>query len=201
MNMRTSPAGRASIMQREGVRLKAYRDSVNVLTIGVGHTGRASPPSVTAGMSITALQADQFLASDLAPMENAVNGAVRAPLTQSQFDACVSLAFNIGAGGFASSTVVRKLNKGDYAGAADAFLLWEKPAVLKSRREAERRQFLSGVSAPIPPAVALPPAAPGAPPAAAGSPFAAFFRWLAGLFAKRPAPAVKPTNPVHEMLR
>lgn len=140
--MQTSPAGRAAIMQREGLRLVAYKDSVGVWTIGVGHTGRASPPLVTAGMRITKAQADAFLAADLAPMEAAVNGSIKVPMTQNMFDACMSLAFNIGAHGFIGSTVVHKLNAGDKKGAADAFLMWSKPVVLKQRRAGERKQFL-----------------------------------------------------------
>ena len=140
--MKTSPQGRAAIMQREGCRLRAYRDSVGIWTIGVGHTGRATPPKVRPGMTITHVQADAFLEADLAPMEAAVNHAVKVPLTQSQFDACVSLAFNIGAGGFIGSTVVHKLNQHDFPAAADAFLMWERPPELASRRQSERKQFL-----------------------------------------------------------
>lgn len=142
MTRTVSPAGRAAIRQREGCRLTAYRDSVGVLTIGVGHTGRMSAPKVFAGMKITSAQADAFLAADLAPVDAAIAAAVKVPLTQNQYDACASLAFNIGTGGFIGSTVVHKLNAGDMHGAAEAFLMWNKPAVLKSRREAERAQFL-----------------------------------------------------------
>lgn len=143
MTLKTSPAGRAAIIQREGLRLKAYQDTVGVWTIGCGHTGRASPPPVHGGMTITNAQADAFLASDLAPIEAAVSQAIKRPITQNEFDACVSLAFNIGASGFIGSTVVHKINAfGDMQAAADAFLLWEKPPELKSRREGERAQFL-----------------------------------------------------------
>ena len=102
MTRTVSSAGRAALMAREGCRLAAYRDSTGVPTIGVGHTGRASPPAVAMGMEITQAQAEAFLAADLAPFEDAVAGAVPATLTQNQFDACVSLAFNIGAHGFAA---------------------------------------------------------------------------------------------------
>lgn len=143
MTMKTSSRGRAAIMQREGCRLNAYRDSVGVLTIGVGHTGRASPPHVHAGMHITTAQADAYLAADLAPFEEAVNHAVKRPLTQNQFDACVSLAFNIGGGGFTGSGVVHRINAGDMEGAANAFLMWERPPALAGRRQEERKQFLT----------------------------------------------------------
>lgn len=140
--MKTSAAGRALIEQREGRRLAAYADSVGVPTIGVGHTGRMSPPKVTPGMTITEAECDAMLATDLAPVEAVINAAVKVPISQNEFDALASLGFNIGAAGLRGSTVVEKLNQGDVQGAADAFLNWEKPAVLKSRRLAERAQFL-----------------------------------------------------------
>jgi lysozyme len=77
----------------------------------------------------------------------------------------VSLAFNIGAGGFTTSTVDCKFNTGDVRGAADAFLIWEIPAVLKSRRETERAQFLSAsaTSAPVVSSPGVVPIAPAPP--------------------------------------
>lgn len=162
MTRTVSPAGRAALMAREGCRLDAYRDSVGVPTIGVGHTGRASPPSVALGMSITRGEADAIFAGDLAPFESAVARVVPATLTQNQFDACVSLAFNIGARGFVGSTVVHKLGEGDRVGAAEAFLMWVHPPELGSRRRAERAQFLRPDDRA--PAPAVLPAAPLAGP-------------------------------------
>src|SRR4051812_18210167 len=101
--MRMSDQGRALLTKREGVRLKAYRDSVGVWTIGVGHTSAAGPPTVTPGQTITAQECDEIFRRDLVQYENAVNKAVKVPLAQHQFDACVSLCYNIGAGGFARS--------------------------------------------------------------------------------------------------
>jgi len=148
MSMKTSPSGRAAIARREGNKLKAYKDSVGVLTIGVGHTSAAGPPKVVSGMTITAQESDDILSRDLALFEKAVSSAVKVPLKQNEFDALVSLAFNIGAGAFSKSTLVKKLNAGDRAGAADQFLVWNKAGgkVLKglaSRRADERKQFLS----------------------------------------------------------
>ena len=148
MTRTVSPAGRAALMAREGCRRSAYRDSVGVPTIGVGHTGRAAPPTVEMGMTITRAQADSIFAADLAPFEAAVSAAVPASLTQNQFDACVSLAFNIGPRGFAGSTVVHRLAAGDRAGAAEAFLMWNHPSELLGRRRAERAQFLTSDGAP-----------------------------------------------------
>jgi len=65
------------------------------------------------------------------------------PLRQSQFDALYSLCFNIGEHKFKRSTVVRKLNEGDYHGAADAILLWDHPPELQKRRKRERALFLA----------------------------------------------------------
>ncbi len=142
MTRTVSTAGRSALMAREGCRLTAYRDSVGVPTIGVGHTGRAGPPPVSLGMTITRPEAEAIFAADLAPFEAAVGRAVSATLTRNQFDALVSLAFNIGIRGFAGSTVVHKLETGDFTGAADAFLMWGHPPELASRRRAERAQFL-----------------------------------------------------------
>jgi len=143
--MKTTATGRALIEAREGVRLKAYRDAVGIWTIGVGHTSAAGPPSVVAGLSITPAQASDILAQDLAQFEHAVEAAVNMPLADHEFDALVSLAFNIGAQAFSRSTLVRRLNAGDRAGAAEAFLMWAnaggKPLLL-ARRKAERKQFL-----------------------------------------------------------
>ena len=87
-------------------------------------------------------QVDAQLAKDLGRFEDAVNSAVKRPLTQNQFDACVSLAFNIGVQGFIGSSVVRQINLGNMQAAADDFLMWEKPPELRGRRESEREQFL-----------------------------------------------------------
>jgi len=145
--MKTSPAGRAAISAREGNVLTAYRDSIGVLTIGCGHTSAAGAPKVVPGLKITASESDEILSRDLAKFEAAVSNAVRVSLNQNEFDALVSLAFNIGGGAFSNSTLVRKLNAGDRAGAANQFLVWNKAGGktlkgLSTRREAERKQFL-----------------------------------------------------------
>lgn len=177
--MRTSPNGRADISAREGVKLTAYFDSAGVLTIGVGHTSAAGAPKVAAGMKITAAQADEILSRDLTAVEKTVNGAVKMPLNQNEFDALVSLVFNIGGGAFKGSTLLRKLNAGDKAGAADQFTAWNKATVkgkkvalpgLTVRREAERRQFLRpDVSQPSQEAP-KPAPAPSEPPKARPAP-------------------------------
>lgn len=102
-----------------GPYLNAYPDPATggaPWTIGYGHTGGVSP-----GEHITQAQAEQFLKSDLQTAENAVRSSIHVPITQNQFDACVSLAFNIGGYGFEQSAVVARLNSGNYAGAQQAF--------------------------------------------------------------------------------
>lgn len=153
--MQTSPFGRGEIARREGTVLTAYLDSVGVWTIGTGHTSAAGEPKVVKGMKITAWEADQILTRDLAAVERAIAAAVKVPLNQNEVDALVSLVFNIGAGAFAKSTLLRKLNAGDRAGAADQFLVWNKGTVngkkvelrgLTIRRQDERKQFLAAKS-------------------------------------------------------
>ncbi|AZO45876.1 lysozyme [Mesorhizobium sp. M7D.F.Ca.US.005.01.1.1] len=170
--MQTSPAGRAAIARREGNVLKAYLDSVGVLTIGVGHTSSAGPPKVTKGLTITAAESDAILARDLAGVEASVSAMVKVPLNQNEFDALVSLVFNIGAGDFKGSSVLRNLNAGNRAGAADAMLAWNKGTVkgkkvalpgLTNRRQEERMQFLR-LASPASPAPAKPTPVPQAPP-------------------------------------
>lgn len=141
--MRMSPQGRAALEQREGKRLRAYRDTVGVWTIGIGHTSAAGAPRVTPDLTITSEQCDEIFARDIQKYEVTVDAAIRVPVTQNQFDACVSLCYNIGQGRFAKSTVVKRINAGDIQGAADAFLMWNKPTEIMGRRKTERAQFLS----------------------------------------------------------
>lgn len=137
-----------AIKEHEGLRLVAYLDSVGVWTIGYGDTG----PDVVKGLTITKAQAEERLRKRLVEFEGYVNRAVKVKLTQNQFDALVSLVYNIGPTNFNSSTLLRKLNAGDYAGAADQFLVWNKGRVggklqvidgLTNRRKKERQLFVS----------------------------------------------------------
>ncbi|MBD8555570.1 lysozyme [Rhizobium sp. CFBP 8762] len=146
--MKTSANGRKLIAEHEGNMLTAYQDSVGVWTIGVGHTSAAGAPVVTKGMKITAAQSDEILSRDLANTEKEVRDLLKVSVTQNEFDALVSLGFNIGGTALGKSTLIRKLNAGDWAGAADQFLVWNKAkgrvlAGLTKRRKAERTLFLS----------------------------------------------------------
>lgn len=140
--MKMSEQGRNALMAREGCILHAYEDSVDVLTIGVGHTAAAGSPVPQPGMKITQKEAEDILARDLVKFENYINDAVHVPLAQNEFDALVSVCFNVGPK-FAQSTAVKLLNKGDRKGAADAILWWNKPPEIVNRRKSEQRQFLT----------------------------------------------------------
>jgi lysozyme len=135
--MKTSDQGLDLLMQREGVRRTAYQDSVGVWTIGVGHTG----PEVYEGLVWTPEQVKEAFAKDIERFETAVNRAVRVLLKQNQFDALVSFAFNVGVNGFSSSTLVRILNQGDFAGVPAQFDRWHIPPEITSRRNGEREQW------------------------------------------------------------
>ena len=75
--MKMTDQGRKLLMEREGCKLKAYKDSVGVLTIGVGHTSSAGPPEVKPGMKITQAQADAIFADDVEEFENGVTRLIR----------------------------------------------------------------------------------------------------------------------------
>lgn len=144
----------------ESLRLNAYPDSAGVWTIGYGHTGGVRP-----GDRITEAQAEAYLRQDTAWAQQAVRDRVTVPLSQQQFDALTSFVFNVGQGAFESSTLLRKLNAGDYAGAQAQFGRWvhaggEVLQGLISRRAAEAELF--GGEAPQGGAAPSSPAAPTA---------------------------------------
>lgn len=132
--MKLSQDGLDLIKSSEGCRLKAYRCQAGILTIGYGHTG----PGVFDGQEITQDEADTLLKLDLARFEAAVNRNMHT-ISQCQFDACVSLCYNIGEGAFAKSSVVRLHNEGKSGDAAQAFMLWNKAAGKVSRGLQTRR--------------------------------------------------------------
>jgi lysozyme len=139
--MNISPQGLELLMAREGKRNAVYLDSVGVPTVGYGHTG----PEVHLGDTWTDIQIEEAFAKDLDEFEKAINQNVRVALTQSQFDALVSFAYNVGAGAstraFESSTMLRYINAGEMGAAALEFNRWHIPPEITSRRNAEREQF------------------------------------------------------------
>ena len=94
--MDLSPIGEAALIAREGRRLEAYKDSVGIWTIGVGHTAAAGPPTPRVGLRITAAECDAIFARGVQKFVKTVRDAVSADLPQHAFDALVSLCFNIG---------------------------------------------------------------------------------------------------------
>lgn len=150
MSFSYSSTGLHLTEQFEGCRLTAYQDSVGVWTIGYGHTG----PEVCKGLSITMERAEELLIQDIAKAAAAVNRLVTyAHFTQDEFDALVDFTFNLGAGAFADSTLLKKLNAGDIEGAAAEFMRWDHAggkvlAGLTKRRDGERALFLLGAHYP-----------------------------------------------------
>lgn len=123
---KTSATGHNLIRDFEGERLTAYPDpgtGGDPWTIGVGHTGT----DVHKGLTITKERSDQLLSEDLARFEAGVN-KLAPKTTQAQFDALVSFSFNVGLGNLTGSTLLKKHNAGDYAGAQAEFAKWNKAA-------------------------------------------------------------------------
>lgn len=132
----------------EGKRLAAYDDGVGVWTIGFGTTVYPNGIKVKKGDTCTEVQAKAYMAHDLKKFEAAVNNAVTVPLNQNQFDALLSLAYNIGTDAFSKSTLMQKLNANDIRGAADQFDVWvnaggKRMQGLVNRRAKEKALFLS----------------------------------------------------------
>ena len=142
--MKISQKGIELLKQLEGVRLYAYLDVVGVPTIGYGHTKNVEMDDV-----ITLERAEALLREDLNEAELCVERQVYYGLAPHQFDALVSLVFNIGVNAFRRSTLLKKLDKMDILGAADEFLRWNKAGGkvnkgLTKRRKMERDIFLIG---------------------------------------------------------
>lgn len=135
--MDVSEKGINLIKKYEGCRLTAYKCPAGILTIGYGHTGS----DVHVGMTITQEKADALLKIDLMIHCNNVEKLVKVPLTQNQFDALVSLEYNIGYGQFKNSTLLRLLNQGKYKEASEQFKVWRLgggkvlPGLVKRRAE------------------------------------------------------------------
>lgn len=148
--MRISDKGISLIKQFEGLRLTAYQDSVGVWTIGYGWTQPVDGKPIRPGMTIKEETAERLLRTGLVSYESDVSKLLKVKLAQGQFDALVSFAYNLGARALSTSTLLQKLNAGDYAGAAAEFPRWNKAGGkvlpgLTRRREAERALFLSDI--------------------------------------------------------
>lgn len=150
--MQVSPTGIELIKHFEGLRLESYQDVADIWTIGYGHTG----PEVATDQAITEAEAEALLRQDLSRFEQGVSAAVKVDIDQNQFDALVSLTYNIGLNAFKGSTALRRLNKRDYLGTAEAMTWWNKATIngvkrevlgLVRRRAAEAALFLEDVTA------------------------------------------------------
>lgn len=146
--MNISKNGIELIKRFEGLELKAYQDSVGVWTIGYGWTQTVDGKKIAPGMRIDQATADRLLKCGVVQYEQGVNQLVKVRITQGQFDALVSFAYNLGLRSLSTSTLLQKLNDGDKHGAADQFGRWvnaggKRLDGLVARRAAEREMFLS----------------------------------------------------------
>ena len=147
--MRLIEAGKELIKKFEKCVLKAYIDAVGILTIGWGHTGK----DVVPGLIWSQSQADQAFEDDTTSRSKVLAIYLdKVPTSDQQFSAMLSLMYNIGNNALLNSTVLRLHKAGDYKGAADAFLMWNKGTVngkkvvlngLTARRKEEKALYLS----------------------------------------------------------
>ena len=192
--MRMTDEGLRLIMEFEGFRANAYRDPVGIWTIGYGHTSAAGEPRVNEGMHITVAQGREILRQDVNRFAIGVRQLVTTDLTDAQFSALVSFAYNVGLGGLARSSVLKAVNARDFAAVPRRLALWVKaggrrlPGLVR-RRAAEAAMFMSGAAAepePQPGPSAPPPRTPepveGKPMRESTTGWAAIISALAGLF-------------------
>lgn len=136
---------RAFLVRKEGLRLRSYKCSAGIWTVGVGCTGFDIGPNTV----WTETYAMQRFDEALLRREQAVERLVKVPLSDRQFGALVSLVYNIGVGNFEKSTLLKKLNAGGYAPAGEEFMRWVFAGGrvvdgLRVRRSEEKALFLSG---------------------------------------------------------
>jgi lysozyme len=121
--MKISQEGLSLIKRFEGCRLKSYKCSANVLTIGYGHTSGVKETD-----TITQDEADKLLQEDVEQFEKYVDDNVTVELGQSQFDSLVAWTFNLGVGNLRESTMLKKLNNEDYKSVPSEMKRWNKAA-------------------------------------------------------------------------
>lgn len=154
-NMTIDSDGVELIKKFEGFRSKAYLDSVGIPTIGYG-TIAYDGGKVKLGDTCTKAQAEQWLIEYIKKdIEPHLSRLVKVPLTQAMVNTLGSFIYNLGARNFEKSTLLKKLNMKDYAGAADQLLRWDYGKVkgksvqlagLTKRREAEREIFIASIN-------------------------------------------------------
>lgn len=143
--MKLNSKGYKALHDREGLRLKPYLDTKRVPTIAMGNTyyedGRKvtmqdKPLTIQQARNLATITADKFAFQ--------VDSLLKSKVNQNQFNALVSLAYNIGINGFRNSTVLRKVNINPNDPAIKkAFMMWLKNPELKSRRESEVKQYFT----------------------------------------------------------
>lgn len=136
----------------EGLSLTSYKDVAGIWTVGYGITGLLDGTKIGPKTKITKEQAEALLEARVAEFAEGVTKAVKVPLAQHQFDALVSLAYNIGMGAFLKSTLLKRLNAKDYKGAAEQFLRWKyaggKESLGLLRRRMQEKALFLGESFP-----------------------------------------------------
>lgn len=145
--LRITEEGIRIIKNSEGLKLSSYRCPSGKLTIGYGHTGLKARKG-----RITKKEAEDLLENDLQRYEEVVKRRVKVRINSQQFSALVSFTFNVGEGAFSRSTLLRKLNQGNYCGAAGEFTRWVRGnnkrilGGLVKRRNLEQDLFLTGLN-------------------------------------------------------
>lgn len=151
LSLKTSERGKALIKHFEGCRLSAYQDGAGIWTIGWGWARPVDGVDIHSGMTITQEKADALFTEGVVDYEQAVCRRVTVALNQNQFDALVSFTYNLGPASLERSTLLAKLNAGDYAGAASEFDRWiyigkDPSDGLIRRRAAEKALFLEALA-------------------------------------------------------
>ena len=143
-SMKLSRKGAMELIGHEAIVQTPYLDSVNVWTIGVGHTKAAGAPDPKGFSGTLAIkEAFDLFTRDVQKYVNAVNAALTKDVTQTEFDALVSFHFNTGK--IASASLTKSINAGDKKKAAAEFLNWKKPPEIIGRRTTEQKLFAEGV--------------------------------------------------------
>jgi lysozyme len=159
--MQMTDEGLDLIKHFEGFRGAAYRDPVGIWTIGYGHTSMAGTPEVTAGLTVSETEAGEILARDVETFATGVRALVRVALSDGQFSALVSFAYNVGLGALKKSSVLTAVNARDFAAVPRRLQLWTRagghvlPGLMR-RRAAEAALFASSSIAVVQPTRAKP---------------------------------------------
>ncbi len=156
--MKMTSEGLDLIKHFEGFRRTAYQDPIGIWTIGYGHTSMAGDPSVFRGLTISEAKADAILARDVAVFARGVSEQLRTTVSDQQYSALVSFAYNVGLDNFRKSSVLKAVNRQDFAAAGRRLQLWNKaggrvlPGLVR-RRAAEAALFATehagSVSKPV----------------------------------------------------